>query len=277
MKKHLILLTMLVIVSLTLLLSFSGCDKKEDTVAPEELAPPSNLNALSRDGGVTIYWTHSSSQGADFFVGYQIKVKRGLTLVDSVQVGKNTSSYPKDGLTNGETYTFEVRSVDDDNDVSVPATIAWGPTRRFTPARIYEFDSPNPSGLQFSTGSVFSFTSSTPDNRGVIDLWIDGRNGETPLLKSPDDEDFSSSGWRRTLLVETNANDLNSQVDVPAIVAFRFTPGLTIVANKVYFARTADGKYVRFQVSALQGTAPNRYVDVTIAYNSGTGAWAKGN
>jgi len=275
MKKHFILLSVLTMISLTLLLSFSGCNKKEDVIAPEELAPPSNLKALSRDGAVTIYWNHSSSQGADFFVGYQIKVKLGSTPIDSVVVGKNTTSYTKEGLTNGQSYFFEVRSVNDDGDVSTPVTITWGPTRRFTGARIYEFDSPQPSGLQFSTGSVFSYSSSSPDNRSFIDLWIDGRNGGTPLLKSPDDEDFPSSGWRRTLLVETTASDMNTQVDVPPISAFRSTPGLTIVPNKVYFARTADGNYVRFQVSAVQGTAPNRYVDITIAYNSGTGAWAK--
>jgi hypothetical protein len=68
---------------------------------------------------------------------------------------------------------------------------------------------------------------------------------------------------------------MNTQVDVPLISSFRSTPGLTITASKVYFARTADGNYARFQVSAVQGSYPNRYVDVTIAYNSGTGAWAK--
>lgn len=274
MKKHVVLLSLLTMISLMLLISFSGCDKKEDTLAPEELAPPSNLKALSRDGGVTIYWTHSSSQGADFFVGYQIKVKQGSTLIDSVVVGKSTTSYAKDGLINGQSYVFEVRSVDDDGDVSTAAVIMWGPTVRFAPARIYEFASSNPSGLQFSTGSVFAFSSSNPDNRGVIDLWIDGRNNSEPLLKSPHDQNLST-GWRTTQFIETSVSDLNTQVDVPPISQFRSTPGLTIVANKVYFARTADGNYVRFKVSAVQGTSPNRYVDITIAYNSGTGAWAK--
>jgi hypothetical protein len=68
---------------------------------------------------------------------------------------------------------------------------------------------------------------------------------------------------------------MNTQVSVPAIGSFRSTPGLQIIANEVYFAKTADGNYVRFQVSAVQGTAPNRHVNVTIAYNSGTGTWAK--
>jgi hypothetical protein len=193
--------------------------------------------------------------------------------IDSVQVTADT--YTKSGLTNGDSYTFKIRSVKSNGDVSVELSLQWGPTQRFSTISIYEFDSSNPSGLQFSSGNTFAFSSASPDNRPNIDLWIDGRSNGTPLLKSPSDEDFASSGWRVTKLYETSGTSLDSPVDIPDESAFRTTPGLTVVANKVYLAITQDGHYARFQASAIQGTAPNRYVSITIAYNSGSGPWAK--
>ncbi len=269
-------LTILVILMSVIGMFFiMGCNE-EDVLAPEDFAPPTNLKALSKDGEVTIYWTAAPAATADFFAGYRIMTRQGSVLVDSVLVGKTATNHTVQTLTNGQTYTFSIRSVKDNGDVSTEVTLQWGPTHRFTTgATIYEFESANPSGLQFSTGSVFAFTSAPTDNRPYIDLWIDGRLNSTPLLKSPHDQSIST-GWRTTQFIETAVSDMNTQVDVPPISSFRSTPGLTITANRVYFARTTDGNYIRFQVSALQGTYPNRYVNVTtIAYNSGTGAWAK--
>lgn len=263
-----------ILMSVIGMIFITGCNE-EDVLAPEDFAPPTNLKALSKDGEVTIYWTAAPAATADFFAGYRIMTRQGSVLVDSVLVGKTATNHTVQTLTNGQTYTFSIRSVKDNGDVSTEVTLQWGPTRRFTSIAIYEFESTSPSGLQFSTGSVFAFSSASPDNRSLIDLWIDGRGNTTPLLKSPNDQTINT-GWRITQFIETAVADMNTQVDVPPISSFRSTPGLTITANRVYFARTTDGNYIRFQVSALQGTYPNRYVNVTtIAYNSGTGAWAK--
>lgn len=272
MKRITILLTLLSIIGLIFITS---CNE-EDVLAPEEFAPPTNLKALSRDGEVTLYWTAAPASNADFFAGYRIMTRQGSVLVDSVQIGKTATSHTVNNLTNGQTYTFSIRSVKTNGDVSTELTLQWGPTRRITSsATIYEFESSNPSGLQFSTGAVFNFTSAPVDNRGVIDLWIDGRSNSDPLLKSPHDQTIST-GWRTTYLYQTGVSDMNTQIDIPPLSSFHTTGGLPIIANRVYLARTQDGHYVRFQVSALQGTYPNRYISITtIAYNDGTGAWAK--
>lgn len=257
------------------MLLMTGCDE-EDILTPDEFAPPTNLKALSKDGEVTLYWTASPGATGDDFAGYRIMTRQGAILVDSTQVGKTATNHTVTTLTNGTTYTFSVRSVKDNGDVSTEITLQWGPTRRAAvSATIYEFASSNPSGLKFETGAVYNFTSAPVDNRTYIDLWIDGRSNSTPLLKSPHDQDIST-GWRTTYLFQTSVSDMNTQVDIPPIGSFYTTGGLPIIANRVYLARTQDGNYVRFQISALQGTYPNRYIDITtIAYNSGTGAWAK--
>jgi hypothetical protein len=275
MKNSLFVILSTIVLGLLFIIAIPGCSE-EDVLLPEDFAPPSNPKALSRDGGVSVYWTASPSVGSSSFLGYRIVVTHIGTqsTVDSTQVGKTITNYTASNLVNGQSYKFAIRSVKDNGDVSQAIEITWGPTQRFTPARIYEYDSQNPSGLQFSTGSTFAFRSSNPDNRSVIDFWIDGQGNTTPLLKSPNDQSIST-GWRTTLFVETAATGMDQQVDLPLIGSFRSTPGLTITPNKVYFAKTQDNNYVRFTVSAVQGTAPNRYVDITLAYNSGSGVWAK--
>jgi hypothetical protein len=262
---------LIILMSIVGIFVMTGCNE-EDILAPDVFAPPTNLRALSRDGEVTLYWNASLDATLDEFVGYRIMTRQGSILVDSTQVGKTAVNHTVQSLTNGTTYTFTVCSVKDNGDVSTNATLSWGPTRRFlTAARIYEFESSNPSGLQFSTASVYAFSSASPDNRSLVDLWIDGRSNSTPLLKSPHDQTIST-GWHTTYLAETAVSDMNTQVDVPTLTS---SSPLVITASRVYFARTSDNHYARFQVSAVQGTYPNRYVDITIAYNIGTGAWAK--
>lgn len=115
-------------------------------------------------------------------------------------------------------------------------------------------------------------------NQSTIDLWIDGRGGATPLLKSPNDY-VPSTGWRRTRFVETSATRFDDVVVVPDAAAFRSTPGLPIVSGKVYLAITQDGNYAKFRVEppGVQVDQANnkRFVNITVAYNSGGGNWAK--
>ncbi|MBI3194465.1 MAG: fibronectin type III domain-containing protein [Ignavibacteriae bacterium] len=273
MKRNIFSILILVVLGSISMLLLSGCDK-EETLTPQDFAPPTNFKAIAKSGSVTLTWTASVDDGIATFAGYRVQVYNASNVkIDSVQITATT--FTKTGLTNGDNYTFKIRSVKSNGDVSVELSLLWGPTQRFSAATIYEFDSSNPSGLQFSSGNTFPFSSSSPDNRANIDLWIDGRSNGTPLLKSPSDEDFASSGWRTTKLYETIATSLDDAVDFPDESAFRTSPGLTIVANKVYLAITQDGHYARFQASAVQGTAPNRSVNITIAWNSGSGPWAK--
>jgi hypothetical protein len=258
------------------LLSISGCTNEGDVLAPSEFAPPSNFKASSGDARVFLSWTATTSSVADDFAGYRVVTKSSSgTVMDSTNTGPTATSYTVAGLTNGGIYNFTIQSVKDDGSVSENVTVQWGPTARFGFQSLYEFASLEASGLDFSPGQRFNFTIA---NQGVIDLWIDGRSGATPLLKSPDTY-VPSAGWRHTRFVETNATSFDEQVDVPDVSAFRSTPGLSIVSGKVYFAITADGNYVKFRVESpgVQVDPANnmRFVNITVAYNTGGGHWAK--
>ncbi len=258
------------------LLSFSGCSNDGDVLAPADLAPPSNFNAISGDATVSLTWTATSYAGADDFAGYRVVTKSSSgTVMDSSNTGPTATSHTVIGLTNGGMYNFTIQSVKDDGSVSQAVALQWGPTVRFGFQSLYEFASLEASGLDFSPGQRFNFTIA---NQGVIDLWIDGRSGATPMLKSPDDY-VPSFGWRHTRFVETNASSFNETVVVPDVSMFRSTPGLSIVSGKVYFAITADGNYVKFRVEPpgvqLDPANNMRFVNITVAYNSGSGHWAK--
>ena len=256
--------------------SFSGCSDDGDVLTPAELAPPTNFEAASGDARVFLAWTASPDAGSSDFAGYRIVTEAASgAVVDSTNTGSTASSYTVFNLVNGGIYTFTIQSVKSNGSVSQKVAIQWGPTVRYGFQSLYEYDSTEPSGLQFSAGERFHFTLA---NQGVIDLWIDGRAGATPLLKSPDDY-VPSTGWRRTLFVETTASSFDEFVVVPNVSAFRSTPGLTIVSGKVYFAITQDGNYVKFRVEPpgvkVDPRNNKRFVDITVAYNSGGGHWAK--
>ncbi len=260
---------LLIIFSISI--GFIGCDK-EDVLAPEEFAPPTNFRALSMDGQVRLYWTAAPAAKTDDFAGYRILATLGTDTIKNVRVTKTKTDTTLSNLNNGAIYTFSIRSVKTNNDVSQAVTIQWGPTQRFSTIRIFEFKSDSVSGLQFSTGQRWSFKYANRDN---IDLWIDGRVGDI-LLKSPHkyETTLPIDSFRVSQLEPTNSLSMDDQVSVPATLS---QDALIITPNKVYFAKMEEGNYVRFQVTGSGGTVANkdRYVDIKIAYNSGTGAWAK--
>jgi len=258
------------------LLGVSGCSEDNNVLTPDELAPPTNLQAASGDARVFLSWTASPDAVSSDFVGYRVVSRNASNvLVDSANTASTATSYTVFGLVNGGSYTFTVQSVKSSGALSQGVTIQWGPTVRYGFQSLYEYESTEPSGLQLSAGQRFTFTH---ENQTVIDLWIDGRARATPLLKSPNDY-VPSTGWRRTRFVETSATRFDDVVVVPDAAAFRSTPGLPIVSGKVYLAITQDGNYAKFRVEppGVQVDPANnkRFVNITVAYNSGGGHWAK--
>ena len=289
MKKNIISLLILIITIIAGVVFFAGCSK-EDTLTPADFAPPTNFRALAQSNAVILYWTRSVDDGTSSFTGYRVMTFNGATKIDSFLTTNDTARITT-GMVNGTSYKFKIWSVKSNGDVSIADSINWGPTERFFSIRIWEFKSSHPSGIEFLNGTAVSFKDSLPDNRGIIDLWIDGcthpANMATatqldPLLKSPSEYTSlkpSSTGWRTTLYCETSATSLDEQVDVPPAGSFTASSGLTIHSGRVYFAKTGDTPphYVRFQVASpgVQGSWPERFIDLNIAYNSGTGPWAK--
>ncbi|MBI5215853.1 MAG: fibronectin type III domain-containing protein [Ignavibacteriae bacterium] len=277
MKRNIFSILLLVVLGSMAMLLLAGCDKEDTVTPPDEFDPPSGLQALSKDTKVTLTWI--ASNAAD--VAYYRIITRDAARVykDSAQVNKSILTHTVENLTNGQNYWFYVQAIKTDGEKSVADSLQWGPTERFLEKNIFEFSSayPNPSGFQFSTGNEYTMTSGSggrPDNRANIDIWLDGR-GTGLQLRCPRSVNPADTNWRLTKFATTpNINDLDTQVDIPSFSSFD-TTSLTVSVNRVYWAYTADGHYVRFQVKGTSGVSPDRTVSIKTAYNRGFGAWAK--
>ncbi|TAK65020.1 MAG: hypothetical protein EPO24_02870 [Bacteroidetes bacterium] len=241
----------------------------------DEFAPPGSVKALSKDGAVTLSWQASKDAGSSSFAGYNIMAKdTANTVVKDSTVGATILTATITQLTNGEEYTFFLRSKNVVGTMSKPLAIRWGPTARFSAVRIYEFETDSffdKRGLQFSTGQTFDFVNG---NQQKIDLWIDGSGNTEMLLRTPSNVLAPFPGWRTTRYAATSASSMDEIVEVPAIESF-ITDSAAIVVTRVYFAYTQEGNYVRFQVINRGGVYPNRFLEIAGSYNSGFGVWAK--
>lgn len=250
-----------------ILICFQSCKNDDELVQPNEFLPPSNVKALSKDGSVTLFWTSQSSATAIRIIA----IDADSSLVDSAQIEASITFYTIDSLMNGANYTFYLFSVKNNSELSNATLLSWGPTQKFSSVRVYEYESSQPPGLQFSTGTIYNLVNGSQQK---IDVWLDG-NGNIPLLlMNPAYFASPFRGWRDTKIVGTTANSLETQIPVPLLSVFD-TVGVSIVNKKIYFAYTQDGHYVRFQVDSIGGIYPQRFVDVVYYYNSGYGEWAK--
>jgi hypothetical protein len=241
-------------------LALAGCSKDNNTgPAIISLTPPTNLRALSKDTTVQLIWDASEFQSDKSFANYRIFTTGASSRIDSTT--STTILIP--GLINGTVDTFEVFTVRNDGAISDGIRIVWGPTVRYMHRKIYECDSQNPNGLVFSAGNTLHFQTAVPDS---IDLWIDGRNGATPVLKNPG-LIAHSAGWRATKFAQHAGSGLDQYYPIPGVSAFT-NDSLAISSTEVYFAVNAGGNYVRFISSEVQGTAPDRFVYIDISYNS---------
>jgi hypothetical protein len=268
MKSSTFLLTVITISAL--IISVAGCSKDNGPVSTvNEFLPPSNIRALSKDASVQLIWDASTFQSEPDFARYRIVTTGATIRTDST----TTTTYIVPGLVNGTVDTFVVFTVKTNGVISKGSEkIIWGPTARYMHRRIFELDAQDSSGLIFSSGNVVPFLQS---NRDSVDIWIDGQNGSVLLLKSPS-LDTATTGWRTTHFAQQAGSGLDQYYPIPGASTITAT-SLGISNTSVYYAVTQNGNYARFVIpNGVQGTAPKRYVDIDIAYNSGpNNPWAK--
>lgn len=242
----------------------------------------SNLQATSVDDAtVRLRWTGSS---AATVTGFRVIVVSSTgTVVGTVT--PTGSLVDIGGLTAGRVYTFKVQTRTKDT-VSAERTINWSPATRIRMAsggavRVYESLSSFGSGLSFQGGVA--------QNRQIVDavrwdIGLDTRANSAGQITfdigSPNMTSYSAfanNGGRKTIVSSSVYNTIDSlnqvfdtQLNIGTIEQLiTFT---TAVRGFVFGCRTQDGNYAKVFVKAnaqgvlLQGTAPNRYVEVEISY-----------
>ncbi len=258
-----------------------GCN--ENTTDPTDSVPnaPTSLMATSNSSTqISLKWTPPT---AGTFKSYTLQVTAtGLdttfTISDATAAG-----FVATGLTNGTKYTFSLKSVNGTAKSATAATISWSPATRFAnDIRIYEASSSKGSGLRLynditlapevlniSGGSLWDFGI---DNKGITDSLDSGSPGALSFVIAP---------RRITLMGKiysnvTSLDDIYESADLTVSSEGAYTLPNVATGGYCMVLKTADGNFAKVLIKSvggkiLQGTAPDRYCQVEISYQTAKG------
>ena len=149
----------------------SDAASNEPTATPLTVPDaPSNLDVEAGNGQVTLGWSAASNDGGTAIIKHQYRQKEAgggypdqwTDITDSAPGGANYGSYTVTGLTNGTTYTFQVRVVN-----AVGASDAASNEDSATPGRPPDA----PGNLTATAG-----------NQNIAVSWTLGGDGGSPLV-----------------------------------------------------------------------------------------------
>jgi hypothetical protein len=268
-----------------------GCNENTDDPVTGAPSAPTGLMANSKDfQTVNLKWTASASASSADFSAYELIVTPANgTAGAPITIAKGATTYSVTGLTEGTVYTFSLKakSTATTNNTSSAATVQWSPATRYSGVKLYEtasadfgsgIDLSNGTGAvtKVSNGSNWDLALDTRVINGVID------NG----LGSPSVLTYTITNPRATLIsskvVSSGATSLDDVFETQALgdAAVNMKPDSAryirvdnFSNNIVFFARTVEGNFAKILVKAaggklLQGTSPNRYVEMDISYQS---------
>ena len=257
-----------------------------DPVAP---AAPTALMATSvNESTVGLKWTPNTT-GATI-TGFEVTIQEeGVVTTSTVTFAASTSAGDVSGLTEGKVYNFTVRALNSTAKSDPSNTMKWAPAKRYiTNLRLYETDSPSGSGIQLPDLAGLVIASG-----GLWDLCLDTRGGSfdigSPTKSSYTNEDpqpkFPNGDLARVTLLGKTYTDVVTLEDIYESVdlitagtlqeaLINFNTADTEGKAFAFVLKTAAGNFAKVLVKKsngrlLQGTTPNRYVDLEISYQSG--------
>ncbi|MEI6091166.1 MAG: fibronectin type III domain-containing protein [bacterium] len=268
--------------------AFNACDP---TVTPTAETPDAIvlLQATSIDATtVGLRITGSPSETNALFDGYYLKITPGTFPEEKIPV-TSKNLYQVQGLTEGTIYTFAVYAKYTNGEVSPDVTVKWSPATRYTAdIRVYETASSRGSGitLQGEGGVPQTLTIGSGEK---WDLCLDTKNDKfligSPRQSSYTDNDgkFLTNGKiaRYMYIYKSygDVNNLDDLFDTKAISEYandeQMLDFTTLTTGFIFSLKTTTpgvpGYFAKILVKAengkiLQGTAPDRYVQLAISY-----------
>lgn len=263
-----------------------GCNENTDVVEDTVPNAPSGLMANSQGADkIGLKWTLPSGT----YTGYKLLMSSGGDTTTTAISDKNAMTYVVSGLTEGKNYSFWLKSVNGTQVSATAPTITWSPATRFTQdvngndIRVYENASSKGSGLR-----LYNPTTGYPEVLNVNptgNLWDIGIDLDetTDLIDagSPGALSFTINNPRVTLVGPKHT-------DVYSLDSIYETADLTVTAQGAYplanvspggyafVVKTADGNFAKIFIKSqlgklLQGTKPDRYVNMEISYQKTAG------
>jgi hypothetical protein len=269
----------------------------EDTPTdPELVAPnaPTAIMATSRSAtAISVKWTAATTGEAA--TGYVLVVAEdgGANAQELTISSATTTNVDVTSLTEGKVYQMYVMAVNDTVRSTASPTIKWAPAQRHTAnLRIYETDSDQGSGIELpSTAGL------TISEGGRWDICLDTRDGSydiaSPTLSSytsdeanpkfPNGDLARVTGfgklWQNVASLDqvyeaVALNDAQNGPIEPKLLNFNTAD--TKGESFAFVVKTAAGNFAKVFVKStggrlLQGTAPNRYLELEVSFQSGVG------
>ncbi len=284
----------LILISALSAFLFVACD---ETTATEDPVPKpiSNLMATSIDSAtVALKFDPSASEIEALFKEYIVEITPGT--FNPIIIPKGTTIVNVPGLTEIKEYTFSVKAVFSNGKASAPVSIKWAPAHRYNfSIRVYEYASQRGSGLVFQDDDGQPRTLTAASNV-KWDICLDTRNNEYKI-GSPKASDYTDQSGNYTnngqparnldiYKVVENVDKLSDVFDSQGIdknpnprqKMFDFTTKTKgfVLFVKSYPPGNPAGNFAKVFVKAnngviLQGTAPDRYVELEISYQKTPG------
>lgn len=268
-------------VAVVAVFAFVACDNSGTGPGTTVTVPAAvdSLQATSiNQTTVRLRWRASATTTV---TGYRVTI---VNTASGATIGTtNTTStlFDVTGLTAGTVYAFRIQSRTADT-VSAAREIRWSPAVRVTTMqggaiRIYETASGFGSGLGIQGGTALNLTIARAND---WDLGIATRSADTLLFGSPGGLGYAAinrmnmpdtrTGDNLYLNVDSLNQVFDTQVQMGAPGAFTI-PLRTITRGFVLAFQTRAGNFGKAFVKSangtiLQGTAPNRYIEVEISY-----------
>jgi len=273
---------------------FVACD---ETTATEDPVPKpiSNLMATSIDSAtVALKFDASPSEIEALFKEYVVEITPGT--FSPIIIPKGTTIANITGLPEIKEYTFSIKAVFSNGKASVPVSVKWAPAHRYNfSIRVYEYASSRGSGLVFQDDDGQPRTLTAASNV-KWDICLDTRNN-IYQIGSPKASDYTDDKGNynnnnqpaRNLdiyKVVENVDKLSDVFDSQGIdknpnplqkmIDFTTKTKGFVLFVKSYPPGNPAGNFAKVFVTAkngviLQGTAPDRYVELEVSYQKTPG------
>ena len=285
-KKFSVLLVFAVLI-------FAGCSDNTTNpvpVKPPVPQPPKNIMATSIDSmTVRLIWTASTSEDSSWFKDYVLVItSQSSGVLAPIYLSKTDNPIDIKNLNEGEIYTFQLTSRNSELVESAQATaVRWSPARRFDSFKLYETKSSYGSGLMLYDATSKGPLTYTIANSDKWDLALDTREISAGVeswdIGCPGLTSYTISNPRNTLIIIPNDSykgvaSLDDVFDTEMLnpTAQQLINFDTAIKGFVFAVKTQDGHFAKVLVKAnngvlLQGTKPNRYVELDISYQTTTG------
>lgn len=255
------------------------------------------LGATSLDStSVRLFFATPTTPNANTsFDHYVYTVRNNAGALISEKTVKSTSgTLDIVSLMEGEIYTFEIKAMYKNGDMSKALSVKWSPASRFTLTgngvfiRLYESASKSGSGLDLFDKTTNSSEVLNVANGGAWNLGLDTKDANNIKFSSAKSIGYNFPVAPQSAQLSTSyyeANSLNDVSDSKALSTNEFEDGSHLLtdleasakgSNIVFIARTIEPGEINYNYAKvliknvggkfLQGTSPDRYIEVQVSY-----------